>query len=184
MKRIFSFFKKFRLGQILTVFMVGVTLFLTTACNSGDVRGARPDNPPVQMGGQNNPHKVGGDGYTDYQMSTDPAIKRQPSETGDRAQLPIHQLIARVESDASDLLYPGSDATRSSRPDVGVRESQAEFRQEATQIPAAGQPVIDRSDPDAQLLEKAGKAFQDASSFLNDTAQSASEQPELQRIPD
>jgi hypothetical protein len=41
----------------LTVFLATVVLFVSTACNTGDMRGARPDNPPVQAGGANNPYK-------------------------------------------------------------------------------------------------------------------------------
>lgn len=50
-----SVFKK--LGRVLTIFVLGAALLLTAACNSGDLRGARPENPPVQMGGGNNPYK-------------------------------------------------------------------------------------------------------------------------------
>jgi hypothetical protein len=67
-----------RYRQLLIVLLLSFTLLLTTACNSGDIRGARPHNPPVQMGGQNNPYKQGGDGYTKYKMSEDPSV---PSAT-------------------------------------------------------------------------------------------------------
>lgn len=74
MKKLISFFKSLQLARILTILVVGVALFLTTACNTGNVQGARPNNPPVQMGGQNNPYKQGGDGYNKYKMSTDPRV--------------------------------------------------------------------------------------------------------------
>lgn len=64
----------FSLSRLLTICLVGLMVVTTTACNQGDLRGARPNNPPVQMGGQNNPHKQGGDNYNDYQMSDDPAV--------------------------------------------------------------------------------------------------------------
>ncbi|MCZ0901404.1 hypothetical protein ON021_16000, partial [Microcoleus sp. HI-ES] len=97
----------------MTVFMAGVLLFTSTACNAGDVRGARPDNPPVQAGGMNNPHKAGGDGYTNYQMSTDPKVNQSPAKAEkNRADLSIvgDRLLASTtaESNSSKLLYPGS----------------------------------------------------------------------------
>lgn len=75
MKQLIDFFKKFHLKQILTIFLLGAILLINTACNSGDIRGARPNNPPVQAGGANNPYKGGGDGYTQYKMSPDPNVK-------------------------------------------------------------------------------------------------------------
>jgi hypothetical protein len=63
-----------QLVKILTILALGSILFLVTACNPGDMQGARPNNPPVQMGGQNNPYKLGGDENTQYKMSTDPAL--------------------------------------------------------------------------------------------------------------
>ncbi|MEW5857264.1 MAG: DUF6658 family protein, partial [Cyanobacteriota bacterium] len=76
MKHLTAFFKKLRLRQILTVFLAGALLIVTSACNNGDSLGARPQNPPVQMGGNNNPHSNGGDGYTNYKMSTDPNVSK------------------------------------------------------------------------------------------------------------
>ncbi len=60
--------------QLVIAMLLSITLLLTTACNNGDIRGARPYNPPVQMGGQNNPYKQGGDSYTKYKMSEDPSV--------------------------------------------------------------------------------------------------------------
>lgn len=72
MKQLNDFVRKLRLKQILTICLAGVLLLISTACNSGDVRGARPNNPPVQAGGANNPYKQGGDNNTQYRMSPDP----------------------------------------------------------------------------------------------------------------
>jgi hypothetical protein len=44
------------------------------------MQGARPNNPPVQMGGQNNPYKMGGDENTQYKMSTDPALLQDSAQ--------------------------------------------------------------------------------------------------------
>ncbi|HAX88911.1 MAG TPA: hypothetical protein DD379_05995 [Cyanobacteria bacterium UBA11162] len=76
MKQLIDFLKKLHLKQILTIFLAGVILVISTACNTGDMRGARPNNPPVQAGGANNPYKDGGDSYTQYKMSPDPNISR------------------------------------------------------------------------------------------------------------
>lgn len=73
MSHINSFLKQ--LSRVLTIFVLGAALLLTTACNSGDLRGARPENPPVQMGGGNNPYKRGDDGYANYKMSPDARAK-------------------------------------------------------------------------------------------------------------
>lgn len=161
-----------RLGQVLTVFVLGAVLLFTTACNNGDLRGARPNNPPVQMGGQNNPHKMGGDGYTNYKASTD-ARAKNGSNLRSSADLQ-GQLIASsdIKSNASDLLYPGDNATRTSNPDIGVHRDALK----AEPIPAPRQNNIDRSDPDQKIMEKIGQQFQDASSFLKESFDAASDE--------
>ncbi len=161
----------------MAIFVAGIALFMTTACNNGDLRGARPDNPPVQMGGRNNPHMVGGDGYTNYKMSPDPSVAG-PKATGDRADLGLSMdsLIAThdIKSDASRMLYPGDRETATSNPDIGARDQQR-FIEDTQRIPAQPQPILDRSDPDAKILEKIGQAFEDASEFIKDGAESATE---------
>ena len=69
MKRLISFLEKLRLRQFLSIFLAGVALFIITACSSGSLQGARPYNPPVQAGGNNNPYKGGGDSYTNPDQS-------------------------------------------------------------------------------------------------------------------
>lgn len=69
MKRLF---KTLKLRQLLVFLLAIVILGLNTACNRGDFRGARPENPPVQLGGQNNPHKTGGDENTQYKSYSPP----------------------------------------------------------------------------------------------------------------
>ncbi|HEY9850917.1 MAG TPA: DUF6658 family protein [Leptolyngbyaceae cyanobacterium] len=187
MKQLTSFFKKVKIHQLLTALVAVIALFVTTACNAGDQMGARPMNPPVQAGGANNPYKGGGDSYTKYNLSTDPnAHSTKGNSNRDRADLQLisGQLIAanQIESDAADLLYPGSDATHSANPDIGPR-GEKELTKSATQIPAPRQDVIDRSNPGEQILEKAGQAFKDASNFLKDDANEASKRPELQPNP-
>lgn len=186
MRSLTNFFKKIRLGRVLTVFLAGIALFFMTACNSGNVTGARPNNPPVQAGGANNPYKNGGDGYTNFNASSDPRVNSETvnKERNNRAdiQLVSHQLIAaNIESDATDLLYPGSDATSSLHPDIGPR-GERELEKSVTQIPEPRQGVIDRSDPDAQILERVGETFKDASAFIKDKLGQPTE-PELQVNP-
>lgn len=82
MNKLISFIKSLQFAKILVILIASMTLFLATACNPGNVQGARPNNPPVQMGGQNNPHKQGGDGYTQYKMTTDPNIKANRTYKG------------------------------------------------------------------------------------------------------
>lgn len=180
-----NLFKNVKLGRILTVFLAGIALFFMTACNSGTVTGARPNNPPVQAGGANNPYKNGGDGYTNFNASSDPRVNSETvNKERNRADLQLisDQLIAtHIESNASDLLYPGSDATSSTNPDIGPR-GEKELTKSATQIPAPRQDVINRNDPDAQILERAGETFKDASAFIKDRFDPSSA-PELQVNP-
>ena len=184
MKNLIAFLEKVRIRQILTVFLAGVLLVISTACNSGDVNGARPNNPPVQMGGNNNPHKSGGDGYTNYKASTDSKAVR-----GNRAdlQLVAPQLIAAnsigdVQSNPSDMLYPSANASGTNNPAIGTR-AQKELQEQITQFPKERQPVIDRSDPGEQILERIGEQFKDASAFVKETGDSALEKPELAPNP-
>ncbi|MEG3896002.1 MULTISPECIES: DUF6658 family protein [unclassified Microcoleus] len=190
MNTVTAFFKRLRIGQFLTqfvtVFMAGLLVFTSTACNAGDVRGARPDNPPVQMGGMNNPHKAGGDGYTNYQMSTDPKVNQSPAkDQKNRADLSIMgdgvpprklRLLASTtaESNSSKLLYPGSAPMETDKFDSELGGDKALLNAPDGQ-PAKAQPVFDRSDPDANILERVGAAFKDASGFLKDSAEDAKE---------
>ena len=179
MNTVTAFFKRLRIGQLLTVLMAGLLLFTSTACNAGDVRGARPENPPVQMGGMNNPHKAGGDGYTDYQMSTDPKVNQSPAKVEkNRADLSIlgETLLASTtaESNSSKLLYPGSAPMETDKFDLQLGGDKAVLETPDGQ-PTKSQPVFDRSNPDAKILERVGAAFKDASGFLNDSAEDAKE---------
>jgi hypothetical protein len=178
MNRLLSFLKKIRIGQILTAFIAGIALFLT-ACNPAqNVQGARPNNVPVQMGGNNNPHSMGGDGYTDSKMTTDPSVQQQPNRSRNHAALlNFEQLIAanEVRTNTDTLLYPGPDATnKSSDPTVGHVNPQV-FDQQVDEIPAERQPVIDRSDPNVKILEKVGEAFKESSAFLKGEVEEGAE---------
>lgn len=179
MKKLTSFFKKLQLGRILTIFLAGTVLFITTACNSGDVRGARPENPPVQVGGANNPHKMSGDGYTEYKASTDPRVN-QTANKRDRAdlQLTTDRLIAT--SSQSDIIYPGSGTNAHKFAPIAPGSEKV---LEGDKIPAERQPIVDRNDPDSNLLERVGEAFTDAAGFINDKGEEAGQRPEMQSNP-
>ncbi|MFE1744712.1 DUF6658 family protein [Coleofasciculus sp. H7-2] len=181
MKHLTAFFKKLRLGQILTVFLAGVLLIVTTACNNGDSLGARPQNPPVQMGGNNNPHKNGGDGYTNYKMSTDPNISKTANPR-DRADLQIlsNQLIATSNS---EILYPGAETPQGRL--EKERELPIKTSDDFTQPKPGGlnQRNSDIGERVGNRLEKVGEEFKDASSFIKDKSDEAGQRPELQSNP-
>lgn len=168
MNRPDSFFKK--LGQLLTAFVLGIALLFTTACNNGDQLGARPNNPPVQLGGNNNPHSMGGDGYTNYKMSTDPKVKGNNSNLRSSLlpeSVEMGQLIASngIKSNAAnDLIYPGANAPSSSHPDIGPKEES--LRPEP--FPSDRQRIVQRSNPNEKILEKIGEQFEEASEFIKD----------------
>ncbi|MFE4105428.1 hypothetical protein [Almyronema epifaneia] len=67
-----------------------------------------------------------------------------------------------------NLIYPDSDGEKT-KYDIG-NVSQEELKRQATQIPAEPQAVIDRSNPNANILEKIGEAFGEAGDFIGDEA--------------
>ncbi len=161
MSKISSYLKKLKLHQILTVFLTGLILLVTTACNSGDKLGARPENPPVQVGGQNNPHKRGGDGYTQYKASPDPKVKSQSS-------LPGEQLLAQgtyqspTERQDKMLYKHGTETNEQDIPIINSGEK------DFTAITAESQKSIDRSNPGENILEKTGEAFSQSTRFFRE----------------
>ena len=167
-----KFIKKLQLTKIISTFLLAAIVLVTTACNSGNEVGARPNNRPVQLGGQNNPHKAGGDGMTQYKVTNDPRVIKKGK---DNASLPDSTLLAAAnrsetsyptnDSKVEGLLY--SDDEAESLNNVNDVVSPARQRQllDPTQIPAQKQTAIDRSDPDNKLLEKTGQMFDDAANF-------------------
>ena len=64
------------------------------------------------------------------------------------------------------LLYSDSKKAKSSKSvDDFVSPKTQQVVLDPAQIPAQKQPIIDRSDPDAKLLERIRQMFKDASSF-------------------
>ncbi|MBD2039937.1 DUF6658 family protein [Microcoleus sp. FACHB-672] len=181
MRKLTDFFKKLRVVQILTAFLAGVLMLTSTACNAGDATGARPINPPVQAGGQNNPHKGAGDNSSNFKMSTDPKVNAPVKSDRDRADLPqLDRLIAvsNSESNASRLIYPGSEPLETDKFDKELGGDQSLLK--APQVPAKSQPVFNRTDPDAKLLERAGAVFKDASQFITEGVEESSSGAEMQ----
>ncbi|HEY9635614.1 MAG TPA: DUF6658 family protein [Coleofasciculaceae cyanobacterium] len=158
MKRLTNFFKQLRFSQILTVFLATVVLFMGTACNSGDVRGARPDNPPVQMGGSNNPYKSGGDTNTNYNTSPDPKVSGKSNKSAD-LHIISNQLIASQET-----LYPGADK-QLKRPEVEKA------------LPKITLEDFETSEPGGQIQREGsiGERIQDRLSTVKETVDKASE---------
>ncbi|HEY9846991.1 MAG TPA: DUF6658 family protein [Candidatus Caenarcaniphilales bacterium] len=188
MNKLFSFCKKIRLGQILTIFLAGVVLLVTTACNNGGVQGARPDNPPLQAGGNNNPYKGGGDGYTNLRMSTDPKLKAEGQiPQHNQAGLPssFNHLIASsgAGSNEAKLLYPGSEITTTGTSTILDNQKEQSLQNQAIQNAEQPQPVLIQRNPEANVLEKSAEAFKEASSFLKTKSDEAGTRPEAQSNP-
>lgn len=158
------------LGRLLTVLFASALLFFTTACNNGNEVGARPDNPPVQAGGQNNPYKAGGDGYTQYKTASPDPTARHANDQASSKAIPGALIAANDHPNGLDgLQYPGERKAKSSESvnDFVSPEEQQQLK-DPGQFPAKRQPIINRSDPDAKLLEKVGQTFKDASEFVRE----------------
>ena len=90
------------------------------------------------------------------------------------------QLIANtsVKANSSDLIYSGSDAPETDRPDIGAKQQTS-----LPNLPNQKQPVLKRSDPDAKILERVGESVKESSAFIKKTADSASARPEAKANP-
>lgn len=184
MNSLISFLKQRRSRQILTVFIAGLLLIVTTACGGGNLQGANPQNPAVQAGGANNPYKNGGDKYGIYRESTDPKItnskdKNQREQAGLQLSSPV--LIATNKK--SELIYPGGETSS------GKAERATELpiiTKENFQQPEPGGLIQRNPDLSTRIkerLETVKESVEDASSFLKDKADEASARPELQKNP-
>ncbi len=186
MRKAVAFLKQFQFGKFLTVLLMGVVLMVTTACNNGDNLGARPDNLPVQMGGGNNPHKAGGDGYTEYKSAPDAKIN-SGKQRASLIQAPSQWVAINDPHERyDDPNYPPASRIaapeRNRNVDSLVSPNMQKELMDPTQIPAPRQPVIDRSDPNARILEKTGQAFKQASKVLTGPAEDTHERSELEQV--
>jgi hypothetical protein len=182
MNQVINFLKELKISQILTAFVLGAVLMLTTACNSGNEMGARPHNPSVQMGGQNNPYKAGGDGYTDYKMSTD----RKVNSSGDRASLlqPDHLIAMTDIENPKGLQYTNTKRDEIAGKNTAVDPGLQKKLTDPGQIPAIQQPVVTRTNPGFNAFERAGQSFSKANDFIEDMAENAPQNhPELKIDP-
>jgi hypothetical protein len=178
---VIDFWKKLRLRQILTIFLAGLLLIVSTACSGANAQGANPQNPAVQAGGANNPYKNGGDKYTNYRMSTDPKVINKKGD--DQANLqPSPQLLIATNQD-SEILYPGAETPE------GRAEKEAELpliTKKNFQQPEPGGLVQNESSVGERAkdrLEIVKDTFGKASEFLNEKADEAAARPELQKNP-
>lgn len=178
MKKITNFFKQLRLTQLLTVVLATVVLFVGTACNSGDVRGARPDNLPVQAGGANNPYKAGGDTNTNYNLSPDPNVSSNTQADRNIASLPIFSNRLIAASDKNEILYPGAEEPINR---VDVEKALPKISMDDFKSPEPGGQIQRESDAGERLQDRLSvvkEAFDKASDFISEDAQEALERHE------
>lgn len=181
MKKIINFCKQLRLSQILTVFLATLVLFFNTACNSGNTQGARPNNPPVQAGGANNPYKSGGDNNTNFNFSPDPKVSgKSVNPEGKRAdsQIISNQLIAEVEK-----LYPGAQKPGMQKE---IEKALPKIAQEDFQSPEPGGQIQRESNIGSRVKDRLSavkETFDEASDFIHDSADEALEKHEASFKP-
>lgn len=186
MKRLASFYKRLRLSQLLVVFLAGVILFVGTGCSGASNQGANPNNPAVQAGGMNNPHKGGGDGFMNSKSSTDPNanVKTEAASKRAEAQPASNMLLAAASGDnASKLLYPPDRITTTGTQSILSDQQERSLSKQAAETSMQPQPTLIQTDPDANLLEKIGEEFRDASAFLKIKSDEAGARPEAQSNP-
>lgn len=183
MKKISVYLKQLRITSILTLCLATVVLFISTGCNSGNAVGARPDNPPVQAGGANNPYKNGGDTNTNLKLSPDSKLKEQAVNTqAKRAEVSSlsNSLIASKED---GLLYPGA-------------ESPTERLKVEKSLPIKTLKDFETSQPGGQIqreddfgnrvqdrLGAVKESFDNASDFINEGAKEALDNHEAVPTP-
>lgn len=184
MKAVRVFLKQIRLRQILTIFLGGLLLIVSTACSGANPQGANPQNPAVQAGGANNPYKNGGDKYTNYRMSTDPKIANPKANSGqDQASLQLSSQLIATHTAESELLYPGAETP------AGRAQKEAELpiiTDKNFQQPEPGGLIQNEPDLGTRLQERLDtvtESVEKASGFLKDKADEAGARPEFQKNP-
>ncbi|MCC5606872.1 hypothetical protein LC612_08760 [Nostoc sp. CHAB 5834] len=178
------FLKKIRLRQIVTIFLAGLLLIVSTACSGANAQGANPQNPAVQAGGANNPYKNGGDNYTNNRLSTDPKITNPKANKGrDQASLqPSSQLLIATNRE-SEILYPGAETP------AGRVQKEAELpliTDKDFQQPEPGGLIQNEPNVGDRIqdrIETVKENVEEASGFLKDKAGEAAARPELQKNP-
>lgn len=185
MNKLMNFCKRLRLHQTLIALFAGALLLFTTACSGTNAQGANPNNPAVQAGGANNPHKAGGDNYNNLKMSTDPKVNPTKSNSADKqaSLAPFSgQLIAATNKE-SELLYPGAETPE------GRVKKESEFPvitdKDFTRAEPGGliQREPDLGERVQMRVEKAQDAFKEATDFAREKAEESAQRPEFQRNP-
>ncbi len=169
MKALFSTIKLVSLRKIVTVTICAILLIVTTACASADTQAANPNSQPVQMGGANNPYKNGGDKFT------------RNEKGGSQAQ--VNSDSQRVATRENEMLYPGAETPagrKEKEAQMPIITSEKDFQPKAGGLiqreEGVGERVKDR-------LETVKESVKDASAFLKDKGDEASERPELKPNP-
>lgn len=185
MKRLTAFLEKLQLRRILSIFLAGILLIVTTtACNGANAQGANPNNPAVQAGGGNNPYKNGGDKYTNYRMST-PANEAENTKSNfgkKQANSELGSGLLVATDRKSEMLYPGAETPQGR----AEKEAQMPIITEKNFRPKPGGLIQREADVGTRVeerLETVKGAVKDASGFLKDKAEEASARPELQKNP-
>lgn len=183
MKTLSVYLKQLQLNKILTICLAAMVLFISTACNNGNEVAARPNNPPVQAGGANNPYKNGGDTNTSFNLSPEQKINdNSVSRQGKRADLQIlsKQLIA---SNPEGILYPGAESP-AERPEV--EKSLPIKTLKDFETPQPGGTIQRQEDFGDRVQDRLGAvkgAFDKASDFISEDAKEALDNHEAVPTP-
>lgn len=173
MKGILSFIKSLNLQKMLIVVVAGMFLFLSTACSNENLtadRQSKPNDIAVQAGANNNPYTMGTDSHGAYVSPSNYGNRAYSNnQHSDASLLPnFNQLVATsvAGQDTSGLLYESTEQ----RQGGGVHETRSAQNPayQPGSIPAQRQPVINRTNPDENILEGIGKQFKEATEFLTE----------------
>ncbi|WP_071191285.1 DUF6658 family protein [Trichormus sp. NMC-1] len=184
MKSLINFLKKLQIRQILTIFLAGILLIVSTACSGVNAQGENPKNTPVQASGANNPYKSGSDKYTNLRMSTDPKVTTESRKSeDDQASLPFNSQLLIAAHKESEILYPGGEtpAGRVKKEAELPRITKEEFKH-----PEPGGLIQREPDLGTRIqkrIETVTESVEKASEFLQEKADEASARPELQKNP-
>lgn len=178
MKRLTNLLKKLQVRQILTVFLAGMLLIVSTACSGASTQAANPQRTPVETIGANKPNNSGGDKYTNSRPAS-----QSRNQKGDQASLPLNSKLLLAANKESEILYPGAETPS------GRIKKEAELpiiTEEEFERPEPGSLIQKQSDLGNRIQERVETVTESigkASGFLKETADEASARPELQKNP-
>jgi hypothetical protein len=207
MKRIMAWLKQIRIAQVLTVFMAGILLFVSTAC-SGAVSAQSSDQLREEVpsqGVENNPYEGGMNDYSDVDPRRD--IQEQqskaqkleetaqknlkkavdsPEQYGENYQegAPITERVKNLGEDISESAQKAAeDVTQGAQKNA---EKVKEGAQEATKnvsenvqstAESAKASAKEASESAAKTAQKAKKSAKEAGESVAETAQKAIKKP-------